>query len=322
MMAMTLRDADHVDEILGEWRRACPAVDASPIGITGRITRIALYTERDDDHHLEPYRLTRSEFEVLAALKSSPAHRLSPTLLARGQRMSSAGITGLVDQLAAMGLVARSPEPHDRRRVQLTLTRRGSEIVALAGTGWRDHQLRFEQAVGVDSVRFLDDTLRRLLATVEPGLDASLDGTGRRLARLALHINTDAEVLFSRFGVTHGSFQVLASLYRAGPPYRRSPSRVARGLMLSGAGLTGRMDQLERSGMLQRNRDLDDRRAVIVELTPAGRRLVRAAFPEFVGSHRRLLDQALAPDQQAALSPLLRSVLRRFESSEPSRRKS
>jgi DNA-binding MarR family transcriptional regulator len=316
-MAMKPSDADHVDEILREWRRACPAVDPSPIGITGRVTRIALYTERDDDHHLVPYRLTRSGFEVLTALRDHPAHRLSPTLLARGQRMSSAGITGLVDQLADMGLVARSPEPHDRRRVLLTLTRLGSEIVTRAGAGWRDHKLRFVRAIGTDSLRFLDEMLGQLLATFEPGSNPSLEGTSRRLTRMALHINTEAEVLFSRFGITHGSFQVLASLYRSGPPYRRSPSRVARGLMLSGAGLTGRMDQLEHSGMLQRSRDLDDRRAVVVELTPAGRRLVRAAFPEFVASHRRLLDQALAPDQQAALSPLLRIVLKQFEASEP-----
>lgn len=322
MVAMTPRDADHVDEILGEWRRACPAVDASPIAITGRVTRIALYTERDDDQHLEPYRLTRSGYEVLASLRSSPAHQLSPTLLAKGQRMSSAGITGLIDQLAAMGLVTRSPELHDRRRVLLTLTRRGSEIAALAGAGWRDHEGRFRHAVGVESVSFLNEMLGRLLATVEPSANGSMDGTSRRLTRVALHINTEAEVLFSRLGITHGSFQVLASLFRAGPPYRRSPSRVARGLMLSGAGLTGRMDQLERGGMLRRNRDLEDRRAVNVELTPAGRRLVRVAFPEFVGSHRRLLDRALAPDQQAALSSLLRSVLQQFESPDHSGQKS
>jgi len=315
-MAMSTADADHVDEILREWRRAYPAVDPSPIGITGRVTRIALYIERDDDHHLEPYRLTRSGFEVLAELRGSPDHRLSPTLLARGQRMSSAGITGLVDQLAAMGLVTRSPGLHDRRRVLLTLTRRGSEIAALAGAGWHDHEGRFRKAVGVNSVSFLNEMLGRLLATVEPSSNGSMDGTSRRLTRVALHINTEAEVLFSRFGMTHGSFQVLASLFRAGPPYRRSPSRVARGLMLSGAGLTGRMDQLERGGLLRRNRDLGDRRAVVVELTPAGRRLVRTSFPEFMASHRRLLDRALAPDQQAAMSPLLRTVLKQFEASE------
>jgi DNA-binding MarR family transcriptional regulator len=90
--------------------------------------------------------------------------------------------------------------------------------------------------------------------------------------------------------------------------------------MLSGAGLTGRMDQLERVGLLKRDRDRNDRRAVVVELTPAGRRLVRAAFPVFVGRHAQLLGQALAPEQQSALSALLRTVLQQFESAEPAGR--
>ena len=317
---MTPAGGDHVDEILSEWRRACPAVDSSPIGVTGRVTRIALYADRNVDDHLEQYRLTRSGFEVLLMLRGSAAHQLSPTLLARGQRMSSAGITGLVDQLAASGLVARSPEPHDRRRVLVSLTRRGSETVAMAGAGRRRDQERFERSLAASSRRSLDQLLGRLLTVVDSDFNGSLDGTSRRLARLAVHINTEAEVLFSRYGVTHGGFQVLASLYRAGPPFRRSPSRVARGLMLSGAGLTGRMDQLERTGLLKRDRDRDDRRAVIVELTAVGRRLVRAAFPAFVASHARLLDQALEPEHQSALSALLRTVLMQFESSEPAGR--
>jgi DNA-binding MarR family transcriptional regulator len=316
MTLMRTADDDRVDEILSEWRRACPTVDPSPIAITGRVTRIALYTERSADDHLEPYRLTPSAFEVLLALHATAAHELSPTHLARGQRMSSAGITGLVDQLVAFGLAARSREPHDRRRVRVSLTRQGSEMVATAGAGWRRRQQRLVRWLGPDSVRSLDRLLGRLVNAVDAGSNGSLDGTSRRMARIALHINTEAEAVFSRFGVTHGGFQVLASLYRAGSPYRRSPSGVARGLMLSGAGLSGRMDQLERIGLLNRNRDRDDRRAVVVELTPAGRRLVRAAFPVFVGSHAQLLDQALEPEQQSTLAALLRTVLQQLESSE------
>jgi len=312
---MTTSHRDHVDEILHEWRRACPRVDATPIGITGRVTRIALYAERRADDHLERYRLTPSAFEVLLALHGRSDRQLSPTVLARGQRMSSAGITGLVDQLVALGLVTRSREPHDRRRVRVSLTGEGAEIIALAGAGWRRNQERLKASLGADSVRALDQLLARLVTAVDSGFDGALDGTSRRMARIALHINSDAETLFSRFGVTHGGFQVLASLFRAGPPYRRTPSRVGRGLMLSGAGLTGRMDQLERNGLLERNRDRTDRRAVVVALTPSGRRLVRAAFPVFVASHAELLDQALEPEQQSTLSALLRPVLRQFESS-------
>lgn len=316
MKTMTATDGDHVDEILAEWRQASPNVDASPIGITGRVTRIALYTERDADDHLEQFRLTPSGFELLLALRGNAANPLSPTLLARGLRMSSAGITGLVDQLAALGLVARSPEPYDRRRVLVSITRKGSQMVATAGAGWRRNQDRVERSISADMQRSLDQLLGQLLTSDDTGFKGPLDGTSRRIARLALHINTEAEALFSRFGLTHGGFQVLASLFRAGPPYRRSPSRVARGLMLSGAGLTGRMDQLERSGLLIRSRDRDDRRAVVVELTPGGRRVVRAAFPVFVGSHAQLLDQALQPEQQSALSALLRGVLQRLEAAE------
>jgi len=232
--------------------------------------------------------------------------------------MSSAGITGLVDQLVALGLAARSREPHDRRRVQVSLTRLGSNLVATAGGGWRRNQQRLLRWLGADTVRSLDLLLGRLVTAVDP--NGSHHGTSRKLARIALHINTEAEAVFSRFGVTHAGFQVLASLYRAGPPYRRSPSRVARGLMLSAAGLTGRMDQLERVGLLHRSRDREDRRAVVVELTSAGRRLVRTAFPVFVASHARLLGQALDREQQLTLSMLLRMVLQQVDSSQPPRR--
>ena len=312
---MTMHHRDRVDEILAEWRRACPRVDASPIGITGRVTRIALHAERNADEHFERYGLTPSGFEVLRALHESTARQLSPSVLARGQHMSSAGITGLVDQLVVLGLAARAREPHDRRRVQVSLTGRGDEMMALAGAGWRRNQERLGRSLGADAGRGLDRLLGRLVTAVGSDLNGSPGGTGRRIARIAVHVNTEAEALFSRFGITHGGFQVLASLFRAGPPYRRTPSRVARGLMLSGAGLTGRMDHLERNGLLARNRDREDRRAVVVELTPLGRRLVRAAFPAFVASHAQLLDQALEPEEQSALSRLLRPVLQEFESS-------
>src|ERR1700747_864419 len=97
--------ADHVDQIVREWRRGCPAVDPDPIGVTGRIIRIALHSERDAERQLRHFRSTQSGFYALNALWAAPGHQLSPTMLAREQQMSSAGMTRLVDELVTLGFV-------------------------------------------------------------------------------------------------------------------------------------------------------------------------------------------------------------------------
>jgi DNA-binding MarR family transcriptional regulator len=311
---------DHVDLILHEWRRATPGIDPSPIAVTGRVTRLALFSERDAQPDLRQLRITPSGFNALSALRVASGHQLSPTVLAHIQGMSSAGMTGLVDDLEAAGLVSRLREPFDRRGVLVSLTRSGSETATAAATAYRRQRARVARTLGDPDATLLDRLLGRLVTSDE----ASLNGFHREpawlLSRIALRINTEAEALFSGFGISHGGFQVLASLFRAGAPYRRSPSRVARGLMLSAAGLSGRMAQLERTGLLRRHRDAHDRRAVIVELTPLGRRVVGKAFPLFVASHARMLQQALPLDEQVALAALLRRVLLDFESSgQPSR---
>lgn len=314
-MRQRIRTPDHVDAIQREWRRALPAVDASAIGVTGRITRIALYTDRQAHDHFGRFRLSASGFEVLTSLHRARPRGLSPTSLGRDQKMSSAGITGLLDQLEGAALVTRAPDPRDRRRVLLTVTSKGADLVGVAAAGAAVGEERLSRALGTPAKTSLHVLLSRLLGMVEPGLDLRRAGTSWCISRVAAHINHAADDLFQRFGLSHGGFQVLASLYRSGPPYRRSPSGVARGLMLSSAGMTGRMDQLERNGLLLRQRDLDDRRGVIVQLTDQGAQLVRISFRAFVRSHERMLDRALKADEQSALATLLHQALLGFESS-------
>ena len=311
---------DHVDAIVAEWQRACPSVEASPIGITGRVTRIALYLERDIQHYLQRFWLTPSGFDVLVALHAAPTRQLSPTILARTRRMSSAGITGLLDDLVSLGLVTRSANLLDRRAAVISLTRRGSETLRAGALGWHAQQVRITSSLDAVSIDLLDQLLIRLLRPDDLALNGSRGETSWFLSRIASHINSEAEALFAPFGISHGGFQVLASLYRAGPPFRRSPSRVARGLMLSGAGLTGRMGQLERVGLLRRERDLSDRRGVIVELTSSGRRLIEKVFPVFVSSHAQMLNRTLEANALDALAGLLRRVLLDFESRRPASR--
>src|SRR6266550_3188442 len=100
----------------------------------------------------------------------------------------------------------------------------------------------------------------------------------------------------------------LSALRIAGPPYRLSPTHLAKGLMLSSAGVTSRIDRLERRGFVRRLADPNDRRGVLIELTDEGLELVDAAVAANSASDRQLLER-LDPHEIAQLEVLLRKLL-------------
>lgn len=82
--------------------------------------------------------------------------------------------------------------------------------------------------------------------------------------------------------------------------------------MLSSAGVTSRLDRLERRGLVARLPDPDDRRGVIVELTDQGLQLVDEAVTANTASDRQFLSR-LDPEETATLEALLRKVLSGLE---------
>ncbi len=100
----------------------------------------------------------------------------------------------------------------------------------------------------------------------------------------------------------------LSALRVAGPPYRLSPTHLAKGLMLSSAGITSRIDRLERRGFVRRLADPNDRRGVMVELTDEGLGAVDSAVAALTVSDRQLLAR-LEPDEIAQLESILRKLL-------------
>jgi len=133
-----------------------------------------------------------------------------------------------------------------------------------------------------------------------------------RISRLGQHIARHQEEVFGRFGVNRGEVGVLSALRVVGPPHRLSPTRLFKGLMLSSAGMTSRLDRLERRGLVKRPRDPNDRRAVLVELTSPGRRLLDEAVAANTNHERALLD-GLGTAEMATVSRLLRKMLMALE---------
>jgi len=121
---------DDVDAIIDQWRVVRPDLDASPIGIVGRVSRLA----RELEVRLEPvykaHGLEPGWHDVLATLRrSGPPFRLRVTDLTASMMIGSSGTTKRLDRLEGNGLVARSPDPNDRRGTLIELTQRGLELI-------------------------------------------------------------------------------------------------------------------------------------------------------------------------------------------------
>jgi DNA-binding MarR family transcriptional regulator len=156
-------ERDGVDQILEQWRRERPELDHAPIGVIGRISRLA----REIEARLEPvYRehgLEPGWHDVLATLRRhGPPFRLRPTDLTNASMLTSSGTTKRLDKLEQAGLIARSPDPDDRRGTLITLTDAGRELIDALTVEHLANEQRILGALGADEQRRLADLLRKL----------------------------------------------------------------------------------------------------------------------------------------------------------------
>jgi DNA-binding MarR family transcriptional regulator len=121
---------DHVDHLLAQWAVERPDLDTAALAVATRIVRLARYIERSATEHLAPLGLNEGEVNVLAALRRAGApHVLTPTELYRSLLVSSGAMTNRLDRLEAAGLLVRTPDPDDRRKVRVGLTDAGLEVI-------------------------------------------------------------------------------------------------------------------------------------------------------------------------------------------------
>lgn len=129
-----------------------------------------------------------------------------------------------------------------------------------------------------------------------------------RIYRISAAVGDRMEKAYNQFGIGRGEFDVLATLRRAGTPYDLSPKQLSDTLMLTTGGMTGRLDKLEKAGLISRTPDPSDRRSVRARLTDQGRDLVDQAVAAGLEVQRSVLAQ-LAPAEQQQLADLLRDLL-------------
>jgi len=87
-------------------------------------------------------------------------------------------------------------------------------------------------------------------------------------SRVIRHLDDD--------GLTVSQFGVLEALFHLGPLSQRE---LAQKILKSGGNVTMVIDNLEKRGLVKRERDDKDRRLYRVTLTPLGRKLIKNIFP-------------------------------------------
>ena len=122
-----------------------------------------------------------------------------------------------------------------------------------------------------------------------PDLDLSPIGVLGRIGQLAGLLGPPVEAVLARHGLGAGEFDVLTALRRAGAPGK--PSQLSDQLMMSRAGMTSRLDRLERMGWIERRLDPADRRSLRITLTDTGRALIDTTLTE----HAATLAALIAP---------------------------
>ena len=156
-----MTERDGVDLIIEQWRHERPELDHSPIGIVGRISRLA----RELEQRLEPvyaqHGLEPGWHDVLATLRRSGG-ALRPTDLTNASMLTSSGTTKRLDKLEQAGLIAREPDPADRRGTLIALTADGRRLIDALTPAHLDNERRILGGLSEAEQRRLADLLRKL----------------------------------------------------------------------------------------------------------------------------------------------------------------
>jgi DNA-binding MarR family transcriptional regulator len=103
-------------------------------------------------------------------------------------------------------------------------------------------------------------------------------------------------------------FEILVALTDA-PDGRQRFQELAKAVDWEQSRLSHQITRMIKRGLVAREECAEDGRGVFVVLTPAGRKVITAAAPHHVATVRRLVIDALSPDELATLGQISQRIL-------------
>ena len=116
--------------MLEQWRLERPDLDASPIAVIGRLSRVSQFVTEDLVALYRQFGLSEGEFDILATLRRVGApYALAPSALVGITMVTKGAVSKRLDSLEAKGLIARQPAEHDGRARVVRLTDAGRALI-------------------------------------------------------------------------------------------------------------------------------------------------------------------------------------------------
>jgi DNA-binding MarR family transcriptional regulator len=137
-----------------------------------------------------------------------------------------------------------------------------------------------------------------------PQIDPDVEGIVNRVDKINRYVQSTFRASLGEAKLTKEEWKVMMALHGT----VRSHGWLCRDLDVSTGAMTNRLDKLERSGLIRRGPDPNDRRGVLLELTPTGQARMEDYINIGAQRERELLDGLTLSDKQE-LNRLLAKLL-------------
>ena len=154
---------------------------------------------------------------------------------------------------------------------------------------------------------FVDRALAKRVKAGIPKNEIGSPALGR-IVRISNHVLELGQKQAADFGLTLLSHGILLNLKLQGEPFQLSPKALAEALFVTSGGMSNALERLEKDELVERRPDPDDRRGVLVTLTPKGAELVARVQPS-IGAFQNELIHELDTEEVQFLNDILRKLL-------------
>jgi DNA-binding MarR family transcriptional regulator len=166
---------DSVDQHVALWSRELDWLDPLKEAIFARLTILARHTAQTRRDTLDSHGLRHWQFKVLLMLRRfGPPYAASPSQLADMLGLTRGALSARLGPLEEAGLITRTNDAADRRRVHVRLTAAGYHAFEQHASSEEKRESALLSVLTPEEMQTLADLLRKLITGIESGPDALL----------------------------------------------------------------------------------------------------------------------------------------------------